>query len=137
MTSPTLLWVIGTSGRVFTLSTVGRRWKEVESPTELEFKRVSALSTTAWAVGCDHQLYVLVHARSFTAILRPAAAPPPGLHQEWMTSWKTTPRSGLARHPTVSSLGQSHGGCGQNFLMMDGYLREQRWRIMTSQLYKN
>lgn len=72
MSPPSFLWVIATTGRLYTLSTVGKRWKEIEpgGGPEIEFKRVSAHTSCAWGIGCDHQLYVFVHGTDVPIVRR-------------------------------------------------------------------
>ncbi|KAL4624566.1 tectonin beta-propeller repeat-containing protein 1 isoform X1 [Arapaima gigas] len=57
-----LLWAVDVYGRVYSLSTVGQQWDQCKE-AQLEFKRLTAAQQCCWAIACDHQIYLNVHAR--------------------------------------------------------------------------
>nr|A9JRJ2.2 RecName: Full=Tectonin beta-propeller repeat-containing protein 1 [Xenopus tropicalis] len=57
----TVLWATDIFGKVFTLSTDGQQWAPCKNG-HVEFKRVSAVRSCCWGVGCNHQIYLYVHA---------------------------------------------------------------------------
>ncbi|KAG8433064.1 hypothetical protein GDO86_017369 [Hymenochirus boettgeri] len=56
----TVLWATDIFGRVLTLSTDGQQWAPCKNGY-LEFKRVSAVRSCCWGIGCNHQIYVYIH----------------------------------------------------------------------------
>lgn len=59
--SDSKLWLLNSEGKVFTLSPHSRHLQQVtECGTGQEFKRLSALPQSTWALGSDHRLYVYV-----------------------------------------------------------------------------
>ncbi|OCT61572.1 hypothetical protein XELAEV_18047600mg [Xenopus laevis] len=57
----TVLWATDIFGKVFALSADGQQWVPCKNGS-VEFKRVSAVQSCCWGVGCNHQIYVYVHA---------------------------------------------------------------------------
>ncbi|OCT64194.1 hypothetical protein XELAEV_18045294mg [Xenopus laevis] len=57
----TVLWATDIFGKVYALSTDGQQWVPCKNGN-VEFKRVSAVQSCCWGVGCNHQIYVYVHA---------------------------------------------------------------------------
>ena len=55
-----VIFAVNSSGRVFSLATSEATWREL-TYQGVEFKRVSASGNVVWAVGGDHQVYVLVY----------------------------------------------------------------------------
>ncbi|XP_061160008.1 tectonin beta-propeller repeat-containing protein 1 isoform X1 [Syngnathus typhle] len=55
--SITLLWAVDVYGRVYSVSTAGRRWVRSDDAL-LELKRVSAGKDRCWGIGCDHHVYL-------------------------------------------------------------------------------
>ncbi|XP_064613719.1 tectonin beta-propeller repeat-containing protein 1-like isoform X2 [Liolophura sinensis] len=59
--SDSKLWLLNSEGKVFTLSPHSRHLQHVTGHgVGREFKRVSALPQSTWALGSDHRLYVYV-----------------------------------------------------------------------------
>uniref|UniRef100_A0A8C9W4Q9 Tectonin beta-propeller repeat-containing protein 1 n=1 Tax=Scleropages formosus TaxID=113540 RepID=A0A8C9W4Q9_SCLFO len=56
-----LLWAVDVFGRVYSLSTAAQQWDQCKE-AQLEFKRVTAVQQCCWAIACDHQIYLNVHA---------------------------------------------------------------------------
>lgn len=55
-----VLFGINNEGRVYTLSTSGSMWRELQYVGQ-EFKKLTAIPHFLWALGGDHQIYVYVH----------------------------------------------------------------------------
>lgn len=55
-----VLFGINNEGRVYTLSTSGSMWRELQYVGQ-EFKKLSSIPYFLWALGGDHQIYVYVH----------------------------------------------------------------------------
>lgn len=55
-----MLFGISNEGKVFGLSTNGKKWREFPY-LGLEFKKISAVPSFLWALGGDRQIYLHVH----------------------------------------------------------------------------
>lgn len=60
MMPSSVIFGINNEGRVYTLSTSGSVWRELQYVGQ-EFKKISGIRHFLWALGGDHQIYVYVH----------------------------------------------------------------------------
>ncbi|XP_034049562.1 tectonin beta-propeller repeat-containing protein 1 [Thalassophryne amazonica] len=105
-----LLWAVDVFGRVYSLSTAGQQWEHCRD-THIEFKQVTATLQCCWAIGCDNNIYLNVHASDL----------PVRYQEETYENQRWNPRDGFSERLLPSDRWQWSDITGLQHQPFDGF----------------